>query len=204
MGWEDLKRNRGEVLSRKINGMDHAVERTVLSLDQSLTNTGWVVFGKDKKMRAHGVIKTTNDKKKRRLGDMDDKSRRTRDIVDALIVIVNQYNSQQLICEEYAGFSQSKSAADALATARTIVVCLSKFMDIHLSYIPVCDAKECLTGNRKATKSQMCDAAGKKYKWFRKSYRSTRSKDGWVVQAEHVGDACGMYASACKQMLINI
>ena len=166
-------------------------EKTVLSLDQALTNTGWTVFGKDKKMRGHGVIKTTNDKKKRRLGDMDDKSRRIRDIVDALIGIVERFNCTQIICEEYAGFSQSKSAADALATARTIVVCLSKFMDIHLSYIPPCDAKECLTGNHKATKDQMCDAAGAKYKWFRKSYPSTRSKSGWVGEAEHVADACG-------------
>jgi len=179
-------------------------EKTVLSLDQSLTNTGWVVFNRVGKAVAHGVIKTSNDKKKRRLGDMDDKSRRIRDIVDALQNIVKEHNCQQIICEEYAGFSQSKSAADALATARTIVVCLSKFMDIYLVYIPACDAKECLTGNRKATKDQMCDAAGAKYKWFRKSYPSTRSRSGWVGEAEHVADACGMYSSACKQMLVNI
>lgn len=179
-------------------------EATVLSLDQALTNTGWVVFTKDGKAKAHGVIKTSNDKKKRRLGDMDDKSRRIRDIVDALISLVEEHNVRQLICEEYAGFSQSKGAADALATSRTIVVCLSKFMNIYLVYIPIADAKIAMTGLRKATKSQMCDAAGAKYKWFRKHYPSTRSKDGWIGEAEHVADACGMYASANKQMLINI
>lgn len=185
-------------MSRKGNKKNRQV---VLSIDQSLANTGYTLWV-DGSVKSYGVIQTKNEKKKRRLGDMDDKSRRVRKIVDALDDIIVREQVDKIVCEEYAGFSQSKGAADALATSRTIVVCLSKFRGIPLTYIPACDAKEALTGDRKASKDKMNDCAGQKHYWFEREYSSKAAKSGWNGKAEHVADSIGIYMAAKIQNLI--
>ena len=169
----------------------------ILSLDQSLTNTGYIVADCGHVL-AHGIIKTEAQKKKRNIGDMNDKCRRTIDIIDAINKLVNEYRVKAMICEEYAGFSQSKSSSDALATSRTIVVAISRLLNVPLQYIPAMDAKKALTNNKNASKVEMIEAAANVYPDVFKSYRSERSKSGWEGKTEHLADAVGIYLAGRK------
>lgn len=173
----------------------------ILSIDQALANSGVVVFNKKGKVKFHKVIKTASEKKKRNIADMDDKSRRTRDIVLELDNIISKYEVEKIVCEVYGGFSQSKVAADALATARTIIVCLSQLRRIPTVYINAMDGKKALTGNKNASKVEMCKSAKEKYSWF-SDYTSTRAKSGFAGEAEHVADAVGLYLAARDKVLV--
>ena len=173
----------------------------ILSLDQSLATTGYALAfnGEVEKI---GIIKTTAEKKKRNIGDMDDKSRRTRFIIEQLQRIIQESEVRAIVCEEYAGFSQSKTAADALATSRTVVVAVSHFFNIPMAFVPACDAKHALTGNMNASKTQMIQAAAAKYPDRFEVYKSTRSRTGFLGTAEHVADAIGIYLAARKLQTI--
>lgn len=173
----------------------------ILALDQSISSTGYVVFDDNNYPQDWGVISTEarTGAKKGNLKSMDDKIRRTREILHQLTELYNRWCFTKIVCEDYQGYSQNSKAADGLATARTIVASFSYLNRIELFTIPAKDAKRALTGKMTASKTEMCQAALKKYEWFT-MYESKRSKDGFNGEAEHVADAIGMYLAGKIQM----
>lgn len=167
----------------------------ILALDQSLTSTGYVV-GKKGKICSHGVIVTKAEKKKRNIGSMDDACRRTRLIISDIVDQIKYFDVKAIACEEYAGFSQSKASADALATSRTIVCAVSHMMNIPMFFIPINDVKLALTRNKKASKNEMIESAYSRFPEVFESYKSERSANGWEGKTEHVADAIGVYLCA--------
>jgi Holliday junction resolvasome RuvABC endonuclease subunit len=164
----------------------------ILALDQSLTATGYVVANWGK-IISHGVIQTKSEKKKRNIGAMDDACRRTTYIIENIVNEIRQHNVRAIVCEEYAGFSQSKSAADALATSRTIVCAISHILNIPMFFIPVDDVKFEITNNRSANKEDMIKAASRLFPEVLNNYVSSRTKNGWELKTEHLADAIGVY-----------
>lgn len=175
----------------------------ILAVDQSLTNTGFVVINKGSHVLS-GVISTKPEKKKRNIGEMDDKSRRTKHIINELLHVINSYSIKIIVCEEYSGFSQSKTAADALATSRTIIVAIASIMDIPMISIPIGDVKIALTGKKTATKTEMINAASDSCEKALAGMESNTSKNGWNSKAEHVADALGVYMASKEYPLIQM
>jgi len=173
----------------------------ILSLDQSIASTGFIV-AKNGTVFDHGVIVTKAEKKKRNIGDMDDKCRRINYIISAIHKLIKTHKIKAIVCEEYAGYSQSKSAADGLATSRTIIVAISNLLEIPMIFIPAVDAKEELTGKKSASKLDMIEAAAKELNDTFEVYKSSRSKSGWDGKTEHVADAYGIYLAARKNQNI--
>jgi Holliday junction resolvasome RuvABC endonuclease subunit len=169
----------------------------ILALDQSLTNTGYIVAYKGK-IHDSGIISTESQKKKRNIGDMDDKSRRTAYIIDQVKRLIKTHSIKAIICEEYAGFSQSKSAADALATSRTIVIAVSTLLEVPLCFVSAMDAKEALTNKRTASKDEMLEASLISYPNIMGTYKSAKAKNGFLGKGEHVADAIGIYLAGRK------
>tara|TARA_R110002074_G_scaffold105742_5_gene228416 strand:+ start:935 stop:1483 length:549 start_codon:yes stop_codon:yes gene_type:complete len=175
----------------------------ILALDQSLTATGFLVANWGEVL-AHGVIQTKPEKKKRNIGSMDDACRRTTFIIEGIMKEIREHNVRAIICEEYAGFSQSKAGADALATSRTIVCAISHIMDIPMFFIPVDDVKYAMTGERSASKDDMIKFASKEYPDVFAKYISSRTRNGWAVKTEHLADAFGVYKAGRKLQAIKL
>jgi len=174
---------------------------STLILDQSLSSSGFIIF--DGGIKESGVILTKKENSKKKagkknpnyngLGEMAEKCRRTREVIDGITGLIKKHNVTTLVCEDYNGFCQDSKAADALATARTVVCGIAHMLDIEFVSIPARKAKAALTGNNKASKDEMVLAAAKRAPRTMSKYKSSRAKIGFNGNAEHVADAIGIY-----------
>lgn len=169
----------------------------ILALDQSLTATGYVVAFKGV-IYEHGVIKTSPEKKKRNIGSMDDACRRTLNIMEELQATIEKHDIRAIVCEEYSGYSQSKASADALATARTIVVAVSYYNNIPMFFVSQNDVKRVFAVPSKASKTDCINAIAGYYEDTFRCYTSKTSSSGWKGETEHVADAIGVYLAGRK------
>ena len=172
----------------------------IFSIDQSLTRSGYVIAKQGEIMKS-GLIKTENQKRKRNIGDMCDKSRRTRDILTDIVNLIDDYDVKCLVCEEYAGYSQSKAAADALATTRTIMIAISQLKGLPLFVVAAQDAKKALTQNKLASKQQMIAHADNLYPVVMQKYKNLKTQK-WKLEAADVADAIGIYLAALRLPIV--
>lgn len=172
---------------------------TILSIDQSLANTGYSVFD-DHRLINFGVIETKPEGKKRRINQMDDYCRRILEINGELEKLIMYHRASFVIVEDYNGATKSKRAAEALATARAIVTLLAHYNKLHRISIPAQDAKKVVTGKRLGSKKEILDTLILKYPMIGE-LRSKTAESGWSGKAEHVGDSIALYEAAKPQLL---
>lgn len=175
---------------------------SILIVDQSIANTGWLLVNNKSQYVDSGVLSTVNLKKINKVRDMDDKARRTNEIIDCLKEIIFSAKVKILVCEEYSGSSQDSRSADGLSTTRTIVIALSNLLGIPLVPIRVREAKEALTKNKKADKTEMINAASKVCPKAFESLTSKQSRNGWNGKAEHIADAFGIFLASKKKDVV--
>lgn len=173
----------------------------ILSLDPSLTNTGWIVFGYFKttdkwKEVEKGVIRTSSEAKKKNIRKTDDNFRRLKHITEELCDVCERHPEIKILVFEMAVGAVSATASNALAQSKTIVACMSVFYNIPAFHFLPNEIKK-VAFKSGATKNDMISAA---LDWgidF-SGYESKRSKNGWNGEVEHIADAWGAFYTLLK------
>lgn len=157
----------------------------VLTCDPSFTAWGWAVL-QGHMVQASGVIVTKPEAKKRKIREGDDRSRRTREIIQQLSAIIDKYGVTFIVAEQPHG-SQNAKAAIMMGVVVGILESFNVIRNIPLEWYSENDAKKNLLGRLSATKRQVIDAIADLYKV---NWTGTKYVD------EAVADALAVYFCA--------
>lgn len=137
----------------------------ILTCDPSLTAWGWAVL-EGNLVRDHGCIKTDPEAKKRKIREGDDMVRRTRDIIQALVRVINKHNVTYIVTELPHG-SQNSRGAIMIGIVMGIMESMNTLRNIPVEYYSEADAKKAVVGRISATKKQIIEAVDELYevKW---------------------------------------
>lgn len=160
----------------------------ILSLDPSLTATGWAVLQNDVVLSV-GCIKTETSGKRSRVRKSDDRMRRVSEINKVLCEVIHTNHIQYIVSELPHG-SQSAVAAIALGLICGTIQGIADSLDIGLEWFSEGDSKRGLLGKASATKCETIQAVSKYYTvpWTNVGYRD-----------EAVADAISVYHVAKQQ-----
>ncbi len=162
----------------------------ILTNDPSFTAWGWAVIKMENKtILDTGCIKTAPEQKKRRIRASDDRTRRTKEIVQALLQLIARYDVKFILSEAPHG-SQNAQAAIMIGMVAGITTAIAECLDIPIEFYSEQDAKKALLGKKAATKEDVIEAIDKKYdvEWTGTKYID-----------EAVADALAVYYVATKQ-----
>jgi len=159
----------------------------VLAVDPALRNVGYVVFY-DGVLKASGHISAPKD-----IGDDDGKQVW---INKQLARIIKECEIQMMIWEKATGKTRDFNSIKGVFIPLGWMVCLAGVFSLPFYTVTPFQAKEALTGKKRADKSEMIAAAQSQ---FNISYPEWRGK---IVsgKAEHIADAAGVY-QAGKNLL---
>lgn len=157
----------------------------ILTCDPSFTAWGWAVL-EGHLVQASGVIVTKPEAKKRKIREGDDRSRRTREIVQQLSVVIEKYKVTFIVAEQPHG-SQNAKAAIMMGVVVGILESFNVLQNIPLEWYSENDAKKALLGRLSATKEQVIDAINDLYKVYWTGYK---------YADEAVADALAVYFCA--------
>lgn len=174
----------------------------VFGFDSGLRSFGWAVGNiyqsALKGLRVHflaaGVWTTEPNKVIRRKGD--DTSRRTRELWRNLSTLQRQFGRPQIICVEAVAFPFGKtqsSVISGLGRARALVDVLAQEHHVEIFESLPTELKEAVTGNRSASKDEMCEALETEYRDFARLWPRLKA------DREHVADACASIL-ACRKL----
>jgi len=163
----------------------------ILCLDVALTNTG-VVIMEDGELVHTSIIKTS---KSPRVHKSIDQVARITHICAELERVIEDRNITTMVAELPTGGGQSSAAVEGMSIAKTVIACFSHFKDVELVALTPAEVKK-VTGDRHASKTKMKIWASRMFPELRKQYRSTRSRDGFTGDFEHIADALGAYEAA--------
>ena len=162
----------------------------ILTNDPSFTAWGWAVIKmEDKTILDTGCIKTAPEQKKRRIRASDDRTRRTKEIVQALLQLITRYDIKFILSEAPHG-SQNAQAAIMIGMVAGITTAIAECMDIPIEFYSEQDSKKAVLGKKAATKEDMIEAIDKLYEV---EWTGTKYID------EAVADALAIYYVAIKQ-----
>lgn len=169
--------------------MERTTESRILTNDPSFTAWGWAVLNGKGEVRAIGCIKTGSEHKKKRIRVSDDRIRRTVEITQELLRIIDKYNINYIVSESPHG-SQNASAAVMIGIVIGTLVGVSETRGIPMEWYSEQDSKKAVLGRKAATKEDMIDAVDKLYRvaWQRVKYFD-----------EAVADALAVHYVASKQ-----
>jgi len=131
----------------------------ILSLDQSLTCTGYVLLSSNRTPLKFGTIRTDPFRGKQRNVHVGADDARRCALLCAELKHVLRTNEVRLVAAELPGGSLSARAAKALGLAQGTVVATCRALDYPLVWVTALDAKDALAETRKAEKDQMVQAA---------------------------------------------
>lgn len=162
----------------------------ILTNDPSFTAWGYAVIdSKNNYILRSDCIKTAPEQKKRRIRASDDRTRRTKEIVQALIWIIKNYNVEFILSEAPHG-SQNAQAAIMIGMVAGITTAIAECLDIPIEFYSEQDSKKAVLGKKAATKGDMIEAIDKLYEV---DWTGTKYID------EAVADALAVYHTATKQ-----
>lgn len=167
----------------------------ILANDPSFTAWGWAVIDTEKdKIVEVGCIKTAPEHKKRRIRAGDDKVRRTTEIAQAILAILDKHDIE-LILSELPHGSQNANAAVMMGVVMGVLVGISESSHIAIEYYSEQDAKKALLGRKSATKDATVKA-------IEQLYNVPWSWKGVKYHDEAVADAIAIYHVAKGQSTI--
>ena len=171
----------------------------VLSLDLSLSNTGYVVFGYQTgwKPVIAGLTETKREASKRKTFIIVDNIRRAQDIAAELDKLHKRYSFKALVAEKPEG-SQSAVSARCMGTIEGVIATFSEIYQLPLFWFDLRNIKQTMTGTKKADKADMIEAAADLYPEFAKKYFPKGQKKSFAGKAEHIADAIGVMKEAKK------
>lgn len=154
---------------------------TVLTNDPSLTAWGYVVIKNGQPQRA-GCIKTVPQNKKLRIRKGDDDARRVREILLALLQVIEEYEVNYILSELPHG-SQSAAGMKMVGITITAVEALSVTLEIPVEWYSEGDAKKALLGKTAATKREVINAVAELYDvpWSGVKYKDEALADAMAV-----------------------
>lgn len=154
----------------------------ILAVDMAFKNIGTAIFENNKLVMTHAM---TTSKICAEKSD-DDRNRRSNEILEMFEKILF-FNQVDFIVAELATGCQSQSArsANMLGIAFGLLKAFACGRGIKLLYVTPLEAKEALTGNKRATKHDMMDAARKMYGYYPFPKQKGRM--------EHIADSIGVY-----------
>ena len=162
----------------------------ILTNDPSFTAWGYAVIDtKDNYILESGCIKTAPEQKKRRIRASDDRTRRTKEIVQTLLGIIRSHNIGFILSEAPHG-SQNAQAAIMIGMVAGITTAIAECLDIPIEFYSEQDSKKAVLGKKAATKEDMIEAIDKIYEV---EWTGTKYID------EAVADALAVYYVATKQ-----
>jgi Holliday junction resolvasome RuvABC endonuclease subunit len=135
----------------------------ILTNDPSFTAWGYAVIDTtNNKIKATGCIKTAPEQKKRRIRASDDRTRRTKEIVQKLIELITRYDIKIILSEAPHG-SQNAQAAIMIGMVAGITTAIAECMEIPIEFYSEQDSKKAVLGKKAATKEDMIEAIDKLY-----------------------------------------
>ena len=164
----------------------------ILGVDPSLTGCGWCLMDKENgnwRVVDGGIIKTSNETKKRRIYKADDDSRRIREIFKVLSRVVIENDIEVLVSEQPSGGGKSASAVKGMAFATAIVACLAEAHKLAMVTVTARSSKKATTGKANASKTEMQKAVAERFPEFAEDYKSTRSANGFKGDFEDIADS---------------
>lgn len=169
--------------------MERTNEPRILTNDPSFTAWGWAVLNGKGEVQAIGCIKTASEHKKKRIRVSDDRIRRTTEITQELLRVIDKYKINYMVSESPHG-SQNASAAVMIGIVIGALVGVSETRGIPMEWYSEQDSKKAVLGRKAATKEDMIEAVDKLYRvaWQRVKYFD-----------EAVADALAVHYVATKQ-----
>jgi Holliday junction resolvasome RuvABC endonuclease subunit len=162
----------------------------ILTNDPSFTAWGWAIIETGSKTPLDtGCIKTAPEQKKRRIRASDDRTRRTKEIVQTLLQLIARYDVKFILSEAPHG-SQNAQAAIMIGMVAGITTAIAECLDIPIEFYSEQDSKKTVLGKKAATKEDMIEAIDKLYEV---DWTGTKYID------EAVADALAVYHTATKQ-----
>lgn len=154
----------------------------ILTNDPSFTAWGWAVVDAKGNVLDTGCIKTAPESKKRRIRKGDDRVRRTSEIVQCLLELLQKWDINYILSESPHG-SQNASAAVMIGIVAGIIQTLSDTLHIPVEWYSEEDSKKAVLHKRSATKSEMIKAINLKYKvkWVKAQYINEAVADALAV-----------------------
>lgn len=164
---------------------------TIMACDPSLTAFGIVVL-RNNLVIDHGVVATKPEAKKRKIREGDDMVRRTRELLQALVRVINKHNVTYIVTELPHG-SQNSRGAIMIGIVMGIMESMNTLRNIPVEYYSEADAKKAVVGRISATKKQIIEAVDELYevKW---QYKPSGKPLEYYNEA--VADALAIYYCA--------
>jgi len=161
---------------------------TVLACDPSFTAWGWAIL-RNHTVIDSGCIKTSPEAKKRKIRQGDDRVRRTSEIVQTLMKIVEKYKVD-FIVSELPHYSQNAKSAIMIGVVMGILQTMSDVGHIPIEWYSENDAKKALLGRNSASKAQVIAAVNQ-------AFETTLTGPKYVQEA--VADSLAIYNVATLQ-----